>query len=141
MLLEPDPAGSLPLTETTFLILVCLAPGPGHGYAIMKEVQALSRDRIQLSTGTLYGALKRLLARGWIERVDEAPETATPLHRPTPEPRRPGRPRKVYALTDLGRRVLEAELARLQDLLAAARLRTAEAEQPVVRCTRRVRCT
>ena len=118
MLLEPDPEGCLPLTETTFLILVCLAPGPGHGYALMKEVQALSRNRIQLSTGTLYGALKRLLARGWIERVDEVEEL------PDGTVDR-GRPRKAYTLTRLGQHILDAEVTRLQALVSVARLRAA----------------
>jgi DNA-binding PadR family transcriptional regulator len=117
MHLMADIQENLPLTETTFLILVCLSPGPAHGYAIMKDVQTLSRGRIQLSTGTLYGALKRLLGQGWIERAEAEPETAPG----------PGRPRKRYALTDLGRRVLEAELVRLESLAAAARLRTSEA--------------
>ena len=62
-------AGSLPLTETTFYILLSLSPGSSHGYAILKDVERLSEGRLVLSTGTLYGALKRLLERDWIERV------------------------------------------------------------------------
>ncbi len=105
---------NLPLTEATFFILLCLSPGRKHGYAIMKEVQALSDDRVVLSTGTLYGSLKRLLEQGWIKRVEDrdAPDTA--------------RERKAYALTDLGRRVLSAEIERLQTLVQAARQRTAQ---------------
>jgi len=56
----------LPLTEATFFILLSLAPGAKHGYAILKEVPLLSQQRVTLSTGTLYGALKRLLTAGWI---------------------------------------------------------------------------
>jgi DNA-binding PadR family transcriptional regulator len=107
---------SQPLSEATYLILVSLAPGPKHGYAIMQDVQALSGDRIQLSTGTLYGALKRLLQQGWIERAEE--EAGAPAG--------PGRPRKTYTLTDPGRRLLEAEVDRLRGLVAAAEVRTAE---------------
>ncbi len=102
---------NLPLTEPTFLILLSLLPDRKHGYAIMKEVRALSHGRVILSTGTLYGSLKRLLEQGWIERVpdSEAPATA--------------RERKAYALTDLGHRVLEAETKRLETLVLAAQRR------------------
>ncbi len=103
---------NLPLTEATFFILLSLAPGAIHGYAILKSVEDLSRGRVVLSTGTLYGAIKRLLETGWIERV----ETSTPDET--------GRPRKDYRLTDLGRRILGAEVDRLEGLVATARLRT-----------------
>ncbi|MCB0257577.1 MAG: PadR family transcriptional regulator, partial [Anaerolineae bacterium] len=59
-----------PLSEATFYILLSMAPGPKHGYAIIQEVEALSNRRIHLSTGTLFGAIKRLLADGWIEPVE-----------------------------------------------------------------------
>ena len=99
---------NLPLTETTFFILLSLAPQPKHGYAIMKDVETLSHGRVRLSTGTLYGAIKRMLEQGWIERVEEDGEQAN------------GRIRKSYQLTDLGRRILEAERERLEALMAAA---------------------
>lgn len=102
----------IPLTESTFLILFSLAPQPKHGYAILKEVEALSRGRVQLSTGTLYGALKRLLEMGWVERFDEAVVD--------------GRERKAYRLTDLGRSILDAEINRMQDLVMMAQYRSAE---------------
>ena len=98
-----------PLSEATLFILLSLAPGPRHGYAIMKDVQMLSDDRIVLSTGTLYGAIKRLLEQGWIERADD------------PEPNDTDRERKAYALTQTGRRILKAEVERLQKLVATAR--------------------
>lgn len=104
----PDPT---PLTEATFFILLSLAPAPQHGYAIMKEVESLSAGRIAFSTGTLYGALKRLLDQSWIVRFDN------------PDAAESGRPRKEYELTDLGRRILSAEAARLESLVAASRLR------------------
>jgi DNA-binding PadR family transcriptional regulator len=104
----------LPLSETTFFILLSLAPGPRHGYAIMKDVQSLSEDQVRLSTGTLYGALKRLLEQGWVNRVAD------------PAPDNTGRQRKAYALADRGRSVLKAEAARLQKLVDAAHLRVVE---------------
>lgn len=96
-----------PLTEATYCILLSLAPGPKHGYAIMKDVQQLSQQRVVLSTGTLYGALKRLLELRWIVRVDNA----TPAG---------GRQPKAYRLTAFGRSVLQAEVERLHRLLEAA---------------------
>ena len=107
-----DVHDQLPLTESTFFIILSLAPGPKHGYAILKEVEALSDGRLVLSTGTLYGALKRMLDGGWIERAHD------------PEPDESNRERKAYRLTKLGRRILEAETARLRRLLGVAELRT-----------------
>jgi DNA-binding PadR family transcriptional regulator len=102
----------LPLTEATFFILLSLSSGKKHGYLIMKDVAVLSDERIMLGTGTLYGALGRLLDQEWIERVDEEQHS--------------GRPRKAYLLSDLGKRILSAETNRLQSLLNAARLRLAK---------------
>ena len=103
-----DVQSYLPLTEPTFFILLVLAPGPQHGYAIMKETTALSNGRVQLSTSTLYGAIKRLLDREWIERAVAASGVEN------------GRERKAYQLTDKGRWILNAETARLQSLVAMA---------------------
>ena len=94
-----------PLTESTFFILLSLAPSPLHGYAIMKEVESLSEGRVLLSTGTLYGAIKRLLDREWIKRVTH------------PIPNGTDRERKAYALTKKGRRILNAETDRLKSLV------------------------
>ena len=104
----------LPLREPTFFILLSLSPGPKHGYAIMKEVETLSEGRLKLSTGTLYGAIKRLLARNWIHRVDD------------PLPNGTERERKAYVLTEQGRRVLNAEIERLQKLVNVAQVQTVE---------------
>ena len=102
----------LPLTESTFFILLSLSGGKKHGYAIMKDVEQLSNGRLSLGTGTLYGALGRLLDQNWIERIEE--------QKPT------GRQRKVYTLSELGRRILSAETSRLQAQLSAAQQRLAQ---------------
>ena len=95
----------LPLTETSFFIILSLATAPTHGYAIMKEVEAMSEKRVVLATGTLYSALRRMLEDDWIERVmDNTSETDN-------------RERKLYQLTRNGRRVLEAEISRLRKLV------------------------
>ena len=113
----PDFEDSFPLTEAAFLILLSLTPGPLHGYAILKDVEALSNQRVVLSTGTLYGALKRFLARGWIERVADVVENED------------GRQRKAYRLTQTGSAVLAAEVQRMGDLVAVAQTRL-EADLP-----------
>jgi DNA-binding PadR family transcriptional regulator len=90
--------------------------GKKHGYAILKDVEELSGGKIRLSTGTLYGALGRLLDQRFIKRVpnDEGEDSS------------PGLPRKAYILTEAGQRVLEAETNRMQSLVATARLRLSE---------------
>jgi DNA-binding PadR family transcriptional regulator len=112
-----DILNDLPLREPTLYILLSLSPGPKHGYAILKEVESLSEGRLLLSTGTLYGAIKRLLERGWIRRVAD------------PEPNDSERERKAYELTIKGRRALNAEVERLRKLVSLAKLR--EAEEPL----------
>jgi len=102
----------LPLREPTFFILLSLSPGPKHGYAILKEVDVLSEGRIKLSTGTLYGAIKRLLDRKWINRVDD------------PLPNLTDRDRKVYTLSERGRQILNAESQRLEKLVTLVKLQT-----------------
>ena len=74
----------------------------------MKEVKELSNGRIKFSTGTLYGAIRRLLEQGWIKRVAD------------PEPNPTDRERKAYTLTDKGRKIVNSELERLKFLVATA---------------------
>lgn len=104
----------LPLTEATFLILMSLINAPQHGYAIMKDVEQVSGGRVKFSTGTLYGALKRLLEQGWIIRFDDVDAVET------------NRPRKLYRLTGLGEDILLAEIERLETLARLSRLRFTE---------------
>ena len=106
----------VPLSEPVFLILVSLAGGPRHGYAILTEVTELSGGRIKLSTGTLYGALSRLLCRGSIRREGRSG------HRPASR-----RERIVYRITADGRRLLEAETRRLRSLVRLGDAGLAEA--------------
>ncbi len=103
-----------PLTEPVLLILVSLAAKPQHGYALMKDIGELSQGRVELTTGTLYGALRRLLEDGWIERFHQEDTS---------------REKQAYRLTAPGRKHLQMELDRMKQLtkLAAARLRAAEA--------------
>lgn len=102
-----DPHSLLPLTPAMFHVLVALADGPTHGYAIMKEVERLTDGTVRLSTGTLYGIIKRLLADGLIREG-------------TARSRDDAR-RRTYELTPFGRDVARAEAARLEHTLAIAR--------------------
>jgi len=107
---EP-PAGSfLPLTAAVFHILLTLADGETHGYAIMQEVARRSGGSVKLGPGTLYGAISRLLEDGLIEESDERPD-----------PKMDDTRRRYYRLTNFGGRVLAAETERLADLVRAAR--------------------
>ena len=103
-----------PLTEPVLLILLSLADEPRHGYALLKEVASLSGGRVLLSTGTLYGALSRLLEDSWIERFDQSDTS---------------RDKRAYRLTPLGRAQLRRELDRMKHLtrVATARLKTRDA--------------
>jgi len=104
---------SLPVTEPVLLILLSLAEQPRHGYAILQDVQEMSGGRVTLSTGTLYGALRRLLDDGWIERFDQEDNS---------------RGRQAYRLTPGGRRNLQQEVSRLKQLTRVASLRVARKE-------------
>ena len=106
MTTKRDPAALLPLSPAMFHVLVALADGDTHGYAIMKEVEQLTGGAVRLSTGTLYGIIKRLIADGLIR------ETAAQ----TGEERR-----RSYVLTPYGKDVARAEAARLEQTIAIAR--------------------
>src|SRR5437773_8266354 len=102
-----------PLTEPVLLVLLSLAGQPRHGYSILKDVEQMSAGRVMLSTGTLYGALQRLLSRGWIEHFEEDDNP---------------RDRRAYRLTPRGRRILQSEIERMKRLTKLARLRVASKE-------------
>jgi len=100
----------MPLSESTYFILLSLASGPKHGYAVLKDTSELSAGRISLSVSTLYTALGRLQEQQLIERVE-----------PLAEEPAPGLPRKVYRLTRPGQKAPDAEVQRLKKLLSAYR--------------------
>ena len=104
---------SLPLTEPVLLVLLSLAEQPRHGYSILKDVEHMSGGRVVLSTGTLYGALQRLLAQGWIERFEDDDTS---------------RDKRSDRLTAKGRHNLQAEIDRMRHLTRLAGLRVARKE-------------
>ena len=97
------------MTEAVLLILLSLAAEPRHGYSILKDLAEISSGRVVMSTGTLYGALRRLLDQKWIERFEEADAV---------------RGRIAYRLAPDGQRRLGAEVQRMNHLTHLARLRT-----------------
>jgi DNA-binding PadR family transcriptional regulator len=99
-----DPAAFLPLTPALFHVLLSLADGQKHGYAILKDVADRTDGGVELSTGTLYGIIKRLLNDGLIR---ESASGSTDR-------------RRAYRLTALGQRVASAEVARMRELVEAA---------------------
>ena len=108
---KPNEAHSfLPLTPAMFYILLALADGEKHGYAILKEVARRTGDKVKLSVGTLYGNLARLAADGLIAESTRRPELVLDDER-----------RRYYLLTDLGRQVAVAEAERMEEALAQAR--------------------
>ena len=104
----------LPLKTNWFHILLSLAAGEQHGYGIMQEVSARSGGKIRLWPATLYGSIKRLIATGLIEESDE---------RPAPE--LDDARRRYYRLTRLGKRVLDAETERLEELVRIVQVKRA----------------
>ena len=99
---------TFPLTEPVMLILLSLAGQPRHGYSILKDIEHMSDGRVVLSTGTLYGALRRLLDDAWIERIEEEDSS---------------RGRQAYRLTSRGRKSLQLEVGRMKHLTRLANLR------------------
>jgi len=104
------PGTSLPLTPAVFHVLLALAGGERHGYAIMQEVAESTSGHIKLGPGTLYGTIKRLLAAQLIEESDERPDPHLDDDR-----------RRYYRLTGVGEQVVRAEAQRYADIVKLAR--------------------
>ncbi|MBP5443479.1 MAG: PadR family transcriptional regulator [Spirochaetota bacterium] len=95
------------LTEAIYYILLALQE-PLHGYGIMQKTSSMSKGRLVLSAGTLYGAISNLLEKGWIVPCGESSDTD-------------GR-RKLYQITDKGQEILLAEFERLEELVENGRM-------------------
>jgi len=102
------PEALLPLSRPVFHILLALADGERHGYAIMQDVETRSDGEVRIGPGTLYGAIRRLREQGAIEEME------------TPRADEDAR-RRYYALTEFGRAALVAEADRLESLVKAVR--------------------
>lgn len=106
----PPPADHLPIRPVEFEILLTLARGERHGYAMLQETEARNGGALRLETGTMYRALRRLVESGLARPTERRPTDPSGDER-----------RRYYAITPLGRRVAAAEAARLARLVAAAR--------------------
>ena len=102
---QSDPAPFLPLSAPVFSILLALAGGEKHGYAIMKEAAQSEGGAISMGPGTLYGSLDRMMRDGLVEETGLTDDAR----------------RRYYRMTDFGAKVLAAETARLGHALRSAR--------------------
>ena len=101
-----------PLTPSMFHVLLALAGDDRHGYAILKEVELRTGGKVRLSSGTLYGIIKRLLNDGLIVELRSRPADSEDDER-----------RRCYRLTPQGRQVATAEAERMDEILSIARSR------------------
>ena len=108
--MAPASSSEPPLSPQVFQLLLSLADGPLHGYAIIQDIVTRTKGEVRLTASTLYDALARLVDRGLIQEVDRPPDPADHDAR-----------RRYYQLTRLGRRTAEAEARRLEWLLEMAR--------------------
>ena len=111
---ETDLQSFLPLKPQWFHILLSLAGGEQHGYAIMQEVLQRTDGKVRLWPATLYGSIKRLIEADLIQESDERPAPELDDSR-----------RRYYRLTALGKQVLDAECDRLQELVRTIRVKQA----------------
>jgi DNA-binding PadR family transcriptional regulator len=107
-----DPDEFLPLAAPVFHILLSLADGERHGYALKREIAKRTDGKLMLGAGALYGSISKLLAQGLIEESAERPDPHLDDER-----------RRYYRITMLGRKVAHAEAARMRELVQLAALR------------------
>ena len=107
---RPDPESLLPLPAATFHILMALAAGDRHGYAIIQDVAERTNKRLKLGPATLYRSLQRMLEEGLIVETGDRPD-----------PEHDDERRRYYRITPFGDAVARAETRRLADLVRLAR--------------------
>lgn len=88
------------LTEAVYYILISIL-SPLHGYGIMQNIEKLSKGRVRLAAGTLYGAISTMLDKGWITAIPGEKDSR----------------KKEYQISALGKEILQAEICRLEELL------------------------
>src|SRR3989442_1086607 len=108
---DSKPDSLLPLPTAVFHILIALADRDRHGYSIMQDVAARTAGKVQLSAGTLYSSIRRMLEQGLIEELAESPDPSNTDER-----------RRYYRLTRFGKRVAAVEVERLTALVRQARV-------------------
>ncbi len=111
----PTNVSNPPLTPAVFHILLALADGRKHGYAILKQVGADGGHSLRMGPGTLYGSLQRMEAAGLVQEFEDAADER----------------RRFYELTGSGQRALTHELSRLREVLSAAKRKGMATSNPV----------
>ena len=104
-----DPEALTPLAPAVFNILLSLAVGERHGYALKREIAKRTNGKITLGAGVLYGSIAKMIDQGLIEESDERPDPHLDDER-----------RRYYRLTPFGRKVAQSEASRLRDLVVLA---------------------
>ena len=99
-----DSSEQITLTEGVYLILLSMLRSR-HGYAVMQHIGKLTKGRVVLGAGTLYGAINTLVEKRWIQAVGKAKDSR----------------KKEYIITDLGKEVLRGDMARMEELLVIGR--------------------
>src|SRR5260370_2046922 len=107
---DSKPDSLLPLPNAVFHILIALADRDRHGYSIMQDVAARTGGKVQLSAGTLYSSIRRMLEQGLIEELAKSPDPSSSDER-----------RRYYLPTRFGKRAATAEVERLDALVRQAR--------------------
>ncbi len=109
-LTNQSPMDLLPLPVAQLHILLALATGDKHGYAIMTEVEVLTEGTVTMGPGTLYGTVKKMLKAKLVEESDERPD-----------PKLDDQRRRYYRITGMGKQVLDAEVSRMEQIAGTAR--------------------
>ncbi len=109
---RPTPEELLPLPAAVFHMLLSLAEGERHGYALKRDIARRTNGKVNLAAGALYGSISKMLAQGLIEESDERPDPHLDDER-----------RRYYRVTAFGRQVAQAETARLRELVDIATAR------------------
>ena len=107
---DSKPDSLLPLPVAVFHILIALADRDRHGYSIMQDVEARTGGKVQLSAGTLYSSVRRMLEQGLIEELADSPDPSSTDER-----------RRYYRLTRFGKRAAAAEVERMSAMVKQAR--------------------
>ncbi len=100
-----DPESLLPLSSPVFQIMMSLHEQELHGYALIQDIERRTNGEVRLSTSTLYGAIKRMMRDGLVERSDDRPDPESDDER-----------RRYYRITDFGRDVARSEAERIERL-------------------------
>ena len=110
---------ALPMRPADYFILYVLLDGERHGYWMAKEIERLTDGQVRLEAGNLYRRVRRMMRSGWVAKADRRPAADAEEER-----------RRYYAITELGRRVVVAEVARMRGVVADGEAHAAIGRRP-----------